>query len=161
MGEIIKVGIAALDICKSPDCITTLGLGSCVGVVLYDELNKTAGLLHVMLPDSTRIRDNTNRAKFADTGVALLIEQLQAKGVNKRLLKAKIAGGAKMFEFTRSNDKMTIGEQNVAAVVSELRKRGIPIVAQDVGLDYGRTILFNPDTCTLRITSAGKPEKVI
>ncbi|MDE5966399.1 MAG: chemotaxis protein CheD [Lachnospiraceae bacterium] len=161
MGEIIKVGIAALDVCKAPDSITTLGLGSCVGVVLYDELNKTAGLVHVMLPDSTRIRENTNRAKFADTGVDLMIERLEAIGIKKMMLKAKIAGGAKMFEFSRPGEKYSIGDQNVMAVLQALRRHRIPVVAQDTGLNYGRTILFNPATYELKITSAGKMDKVI
>ena len=76
MAEVIKVGIADMNICKVPDTITTVGLGSCVGVVLYDERKKISGLLHVMLPDSTRIKDNSNKAKFADTGIDFLIKRI-------------------------------------------------------------------------------------
>ena len=69
MGEIIKVGMADLNICKSPDGLTTLGLGSCVGIALRDPITKVGGLAHIMLPDSTAIKDNTNIPKFADTGI--------------------------------------------------------------------------------------------
>ena len=67
MGNMIKVGMADLKVCKAPDALTTLGLGSCVGVALYDPVTKVSGLLHCMLPDSTQIRNNSNLAKFADT----------------------------------------------------------------------------------------------
>ncbi|PKM57166.1 MAG: chemotaxis protein CheD, partial [Firmicutes bacterium HGW-Firmicutes-3] len=60
----IKVGMADLNSCKSPDVLTTLGLGSCVGIILYDPITKVSGLAHVMLPDSTQIRNNSNVAKF-------------------------------------------------------------------------------------------------
>ena len=104
MGDTIKVGIADYAICKAPDMVTTIGLGSCVGVVIYDQMTKTCGLIHVMLPDSTRIRANSNKAKFADTGIPLLLEELKKKGCSGRGLRAKIAGGAKMFEFTTNNN---------------------------------------------------------
>lgn len=161
MGEVIKVGIAALDVCAAPDSITTIGLGSCVGVVLYDESKKTAGLLHVMLPDSTRIRENANRAKFADTGVPLLIEMLEERGIYRRNLKAKIAGGARMFDFFKASEESSIGFQNVQAVKNALEQYGIPLIAQDVGMNYGRTVVFDPVTCKMRVISAGKLEKVL
>ena len=113
MAEMIKVGMADLNVCHSPDAITTLGLGSCVGVVLYDKERKIAGMVHVMLPDSTKVRQNQNKAKFADTGIDLLIEMLQKEGAMKSSLTAKIAGGAQMFAFTSNNDMLRVGERNV------------------------------------------------
>ena len=76
MAEVIKVGMADLKTCKSPDSITTLGLGSCVGVAIVDKVNRIGGLAHVMLPDSTVMKENTNIAKFADTGVVELVKQM-------------------------------------------------------------------------------------
>ena len=58
MGTMIKVGMADMNICLPPDSITTLGLGSCVGVVIYDPAKKISGMVHVMLPDSTKIKNN-------------------------------------------------------------------------------------------------------
>ena len=75
MGNVIKVGMADLNVCVSPDSITTLGLGSCVGIALRDPVTKIGGLAHVMLPDSTIIRNNTNIPKFADTGIEELVKQ--------------------------------------------------------------------------------------
>ena len=93
----IKVGMADLNVCESPDTITTLGLGSCVGVVLWDPVLKICGMAHVMLPDSTAITNNSNIAKFADTGIAEVLRLLLEKGVKKERLVSKIAGGAQMF----------------------------------------------------------------
>ena len=121
MAEMIKVGMADLNVCHSPDAITTLGLGSCVGVVLYDKERKIAGMVHVMLPDSTKVRQNQNKAKFADTGIDLLIEMLQKEGAMKSSLTAKIAGGAQMFAFTSNNDMLRVGERNVEAVKAKLK----------------------------------------
>ena len=132
-----------------------------MGVVLYDTVTKVSGMVHVMLPDSTTIRNNVNRAKFADTGVVLLYEKVIAMGADKRRLKAKIAGGAQMFAFSSSNEMLRIGDRNVQAVKKQLRMLNIPIVAEDTGLNYGRTIEFYPETQELIVKSVGKPVKVL
>jgi len=155
MGNLIKVGIGEFKICKAPDTIATIGLGSCVGVVLYDADKKIAGLVHIMLPDSTKINDKTKLAKFADTGVALLVEELYKLGIRREHLKAKIAGGAKMFSFSGNTSFGNVGEKNILAVKTMLNKYDIPILAEDIGLNYGRTIVFNPDNCKLLVKSAG------
>ncbi len=161
MSETIRVGIADMNICSAPDKITTIGLGSCVGVVLYDAKSKVAGLVHVMLPDSTKINNNQNKMKFADSGVKLLLETLEAKGISRTSLKAKIAGGAKMFNFSSSSDLGSIGDKNVEAVRSVLKSFNIKIVSEDVGLNYGRTIVFDPETTDLVVIKAGKQQNVI
>ena len=153
---VIKVGISALDVCKAPDQITTIGLGSCVGVVLYDEQKKIAGLVHIMLPKGKKIREHESPAKFADTGIEQLIAMLKKEGVAKSSLKAKIAGGAKMFEFTGNEKTGNIGEKNVAAVKEILSSHGIPLIAESVGENFGRTIVFNPETCLLTVSAVGR-----
>ncbi|MEE3461883.1 MAG: chemotaxis protein CheD [Lachnospiraceae bacterium] len=160
-GKVIKIGMADLNVCTVPDKITTLGLGSCVGVVLYDRTKKICGMVHVMLPDSTMVKGVNNRAKFADTGIDYLLEMLEKKGVYKTSLSAKIAGGAKMFAFSSDNDMLNVGQRNVDAVVKKLKSLNIRIVAQDTGLNYGRTIIFDPADCGLTIKAVGKGIKVI
>jgi chemotaxis protein CheD len=161
MSEVIKVGMADLNVCAAPDAITTLGLGSCVGIVLYDSAVKKAGMVHVMLPDSTKIRNNENVAKFADTGIDFLIERLEKIGACRRRLIAKIAGGAQMFAFSNNNDMLRIGDRNVEASKNKLEELGIRILAEDTGLNYGRTIIFYPETGELHIKSVGKPLKIL
>ena len=157
----IKVGMADLNVCAAPEALTTLGLGSCVGIVLYDSLSKTAGMVHVMLPDSTKIKNNENVAKFADTGIDALISKLISIGANRNRLIAKIAGGAQMFAFSSNNDMLRIGERNTEASKLKLQSLGIRIMAEDTGLDYGRTIEFYPETGQLYIKSVGKPLKIL
>lgn len=156
MGETIKVGMADLNYCEAPEAITTLGLGSCVGVVLFDQRRKIAGMVHVMLPDSTQIKNNSNLAKFADTGIDELVKGLIKRGLSVSSLKAKIAGGAQMFNFSSNNDLTRIGDRNVEATKLKLAQLNIPIVAQDTGLNYGRTIVFYPEDGRLMIKAVGK-----
>lgn len=160
-GEMIKVGMADLNVCHSPDAITTLGLGSCVGVALYDKSTKIAGLVHVMLPDSTLVRQNQNRAKFADTGIDYLIELMQKDGAKRNMLTAKIAGGAQMFAFNSNNEMLRVGERNVEAVKKKLKELGIAVLAEDTGLNFGRTVEFYPETGDFIIKSVGKPIRTI
>ncbi|WP_026509945.1 MULTISPECIES: chemotaxis protein CheD [unclassified Butyrivibrio] len=161
MSQIIKVGMADLNICVSPDGITTLGLGSCVGIAVRDPVTKIGGLAHIMLPDSKEIKNNSNIPKFADTGIDELIKQVVAKGASKSRLVAKIAGGAQMFAFNSGNATMRVGERNVAATIKKLKELGIPILAQDTGNSYGRTVIFYPENGNFVIRAVGKPEKTI
>ena len=161
MGNMIKVGMADLKACKCPDSLTTLGLGSCVGVALYDPVSKVSGLLHCMLPDSTQIRNNSNVAKFADTGIDELIRQMVALGANKSRLVAKIAGGAQMFAMSGASDALRVGERNAQAAKEKLRKLNIRLLAEDCGLNYGRTVEFYSETGDYVIKAVGKPVKTI
>ena len=85
MSEVIKVGMADLNVCKAPDVITTLGLGSCIGLVFYDPVSKVGGMVHYLLPDSTKVRNNSNIAKFADTGIDELLRRVIAAGANRQI----------------------------------------------------------------------------
>lgn len=161
MNDMIKVGMADLNVCNSPYALTTLGLGSCVGIVLYDPRSKIAGMVHIMLPDSTKIINNGNKAKFADTGIDTLIQKMITIGVKREFLVAKIAGGAQMFNFNSNNDMMRIGERNVEATKMKLKELGIRILAEDTGANYGRTIEFYPETGELHVRSVGKERKIL
>lgn len=161
MGEVIKVGIADWKLCKNPDTIATIGLGSCVGIVLYADGDVYCGMVHIMLPSSKEIKNNSNRAKFADTGIEDLLCALEDKGIKRSMLSAKIAGGAAMFQFSSKTELASVGERNVKSVKEVLAFFKIPIVAEDTGADYGRTIIFDNVTKKLTIKSAGKSEKII
>lgn len=161
MGNMIKVGMADLKVCKCPDSLTTLGLGSCVGVALYDPVSKVSGLLHCMLPDSTQIRNNSNVAKFADTGIDETIRQMVALGANRSRLVAKIAGGAQMFAMSGAGDALRVGERNAQAAKDKLRQLNIRLLAEDCGLNYGRTVEFYSETGDYVIKAVGKPPKTI
>jgi len=155
--QIVRVGIADMNIVKAPNLIRTSGLGSCVGVVVYDSYQQIAGLAHIMLPDSSLAKNGSvTAAKYADTAVNKLIACLIKHGARKTALKAKIAGGAQMFQFSSGNELMRIGPRNVEAVKKQLASLHIEIVGEDVGGNNGRTIEFDPKTYLLQIKTVNK-----
>ncbi len=161
MDIMIKVGMADLNTAIYPNALTTLGLGSCVGVVLYDPVKKIGGMAHVMLPDSTKIRNNENKAKFADTAIDLLLSNMLKLGASKERLIAKMAGGAQMFVLKTELDFMNVGKRNVEASKQKLKELSIPLKAEDTGLNYGRTIEFYTENGELVIKAVGRSITVI
>lgn len=152
------VGISDLKVCKAPDTLVTYALGSCVGICMVDEMTHIGGLSHIMLPDSNLSMNGKDMPmRFADTAVPMLIEKLVALGASRARLKAKIAGGALMF--ATASDRFNIGERNIEAVTAALRKENIPIIAKDVGLNYGRTVYFYPETGSMEVKAAAKGTK--
>lgn len=151
---VVRVGIAEGAIAVSPQHIRTNGLGSCVGVVLYDAKAAVCGLVHVMLPESPNTTKKVSQTKFADLGVPWLRDRVIEAGALESRLQAKIAGGAQMFTIAGGSDLLRIGPRNVDAVTAALERLRIPLVAQDVGGSQGRTIEFDPDTSTLYIRTA-------
>lgn len=161
MAAVLRVGIADYKVGNAPDVIISYGLGSCVGISLYDPQTKIGGLLHILLPDSTQARAQEKPAKFADTGVPLLVKDVVAKGASKGRLVAKIAGGAQMFAFANASELMKVGTRNVEAVKAALKKEGIRIAGEDTGANYGRTVQIDLETGIYTVKAIGKPEKQI
>jgi len=147
---VYTIGIAEQCVSKGPDRIATLGLGSCVGLVLYDTQKPVGGMVHIMLP-SAPSENVANKHKFADTAVDELIKKMISYGSNPRHLKAKLAGGAHMFSNAFNRDILNIGQRNVEMCHNMLQKHAIPIVGQDVGGASGRSIEFDCDTKMLKI----------
>lgn len=154
---IVKVGIADMKWGQPPEILRTSGLGSCIGLVLYDQGTKIGGMAHVMLPDSSLARAGTvHTAKFADTAIPSLLESLLEKGARKFAVIAKLAGGAQMFQYTGTNDLMRIGARNIEAVKEQLQKLKIPIISEDTGGTNGRTIDFILETGVLQVKTVNK-----
>lgn len=157
--SVIRVGIADLNTVRSPDVIRTLGLGSCVGIVIYDEMKGIAGLSHILLPDSSGAKQEPlNDHKYADTAIPLLVKLLVKMGARKHALQAKIAGGAQMFKIDSGSDLLRIGPRNIDAAKEQLKQLNIPIISQDVGGNIGRTIEFSPVTSLLKIRKVNQKE---
>jgi len=154
------VGIADLKVGRESDIITTLGLGSCVGVTMHDPIRKLGGMVHIMLPEYNGQMDH-NRNKFADSGINDLLEKLIKLGARRASLVAKLAGGAHMFSNATGPNFLKIGERNVTVSVSTLHALKVPIVGNDTGGTHGRTIELYNDTGKLKIRTAGYGEKFI
>lgn len=158
----IKVGIADFKAAKAPSRIITLGLGSCVGITLYDPATKIGGLVHVMLPDSSQFKNRTNLAKYADTGISLLLDELLKMGARRFSIQAKLAGGAQMFNFSpKAGSTLNIGMRNVEMSKKILKKLGIKILGEDTGGNYGRTMILDTTTGDVTIRSVGSPLRIL
>ena len=159
MSQTVTVGIADLNVVCAPDLLVTYALGSCVGICLYDNISKIAGLSHILLPCSKDIASASGQTmKFADTAIPHLINEMMKKGARQVCLKAKIAGGAQMFTGINNSSIANIGQRNVLAVKAELIRLHIPILAEDTGKDYGRTLYFSAEDGSMRIKSVNKGE---
>ncbi len=157
----INVGMAELKIAAAPMVLTSLGLGSCVGVTIYDQINKVGGMAHIMLPDINIIRNKLNRAKCVNTAIPDLLQNILEAGGDKRYLKAKLTGGAHMFGFASNNSVFNIGQRNIEKSKEVLRELGVRLVAEDTGGDYGRSLFFDLVTGKLRIRTVAHGEKEI
>ena len=148
-------------VAKHPVVLTSLGLGSCIGLVIYDDIAKVAGMSHIMLPNNHEDKDVKKLGKYADTAVPKLIEDLIALGALKSRLKAKMAGGAQMFSVPGKNSAsfLAIGERNIETTKKMLEQYGIPLVASDVGGNKGRSVEFYTDNWIMIVKVIGSEVK--
>jgi chemotaxis protein CheD len=149
----IKVGMGDIAVARAPNTLAIIGLGSCVGVALYFPKERIGGLAHIMLPDSTKSRNTTSREKFADTGLAIMLQRLRKNGADPLWMTARLIGGASMFKSNGpngANPMFNIGENNVRACREFLKKERIRIVGEEVLGTTGRTMRF--DLATGKIT---------
>lgn len=152
--NLVKVGMADLNIATDGAILKTTGLGSCVGLTLFDPIHKIAGMAHVMLPCSDIARETKmNLAKYADTAIPELLDRMIAAGAYVERMKAKMAGGAQMFAMSGQSDSLRIGPRNVESCTEMLNKFRIPIISQDTGGSFGRTIEFDSISGRLFIRS--------
>lgn len=157
-----SVDIAMMKVARAPDILFSLGLGSCVGVAVYDPVTRIGGLIHILLPSIKEFNQGVHsRTKFADSGIVELVNAMVEAGAGRYNLKAKIAGGAAMFTTENNQVYNTIGGRNVSMCVETLKKLGIEIVAQDVGGNKGRSIFFDLSTGALAVRTIEKGEKII
>jgi len=159
MSNVVTIGISDMQIVRSDDSLVTYALGSCVGICLYDQILKIAGLGHIMLPTYPLNNPKENKYRFADTCIPDMILQMERMGSNRRRLVAKIAGGAKMFEVSGDSAFGSIGQRNIVAVKESLSSFQIRISAEDTGLNYGRTVYFFADDGRMVVKSFSKGTK--
>ncbi|MGE4271333.1 MAG: chemotaxis protein CheD [Desulfitobacterium sp.] len=160
MSNVISVGMADLKVAKAPDILMTAGLGSCIGICIHDPLQRVGGMAHIMLPTAGG-SNGGNLAKYADTAMDVLVEEILRLGAVKTRLRAKIAGGAQMFSFPGKPPVLKIGDRNAEQVIVELKRLGIPLLVSDVGGNFGRTIHFDVGTGDLKVRTINHGEKVI
>ncbi len=141
--------------------IATIGLGSCVAIILYDGVARVGGMAHVLLPNEAMSRGRSNPAKFPSTAVPLLLSEMRLLGAKPERVRAKIVGGASMFATLIPAGGINIGERNIAAVRGALSEVKIPIVAEDVGSDHGRSVFLFIDDGRVEVRSLKKGSRVL
>jgi chemotaxis protein CheD len=156
----VYVKIGEYRIARNPEILACVGLGSCLAIVLYDAQNRIGGVAHTLLPRREEAKDSSNPAKFVDSAVHDLLQELMKQGSVPPKIEAKIFGGANMFPDLLRQPISQIGERNLLQAHEELAKWKIKIAAQDVGGSRGRTIHFNSRDGTVSVKVYGQPEKV-
>jgi len=143
MSERTRVGISEYRVAPAPAHLVTYGLGSCLGITLYDESVAIGGLAHTLLPYPREGMDLTRPAKFVDAAIRLMLTDLLQLGCSQERLVAKMFGGANMFEGLQNPNREGIGQRNIRSARETLTELAIPLVAEDVGGNFGRTVEFD------------------
>ena len=149
----IIVRVADLQVGGAGDLLVTVGLGSCIAIVLHDPHACVGGLAHVLLPSPALSKQDGNLAKSPQTAVPRLLELMAARGASPRRVTARLAGGASMFAALAPPGTIQMGERNVVASREVLHTHGIPLIGESVGGDFGRTIRLDVSAGTLEVRS--------
>ena len=157
--ERITVGIGEWDVLKINGVLVCVGLGSCVGIALYDPVRKIGGIVHILLPIAQNNKDNLSPTKFANTGIPFLLDEMIKVGADKSAIIAKIAGGSQMPSIKGRENKINVGARNVSVTKEILQSLGIPILGEDTGGSFGRTMEFYIDSGLVRVKTIGRGER--
>lgn len=156
-GADLRVGVADMAVASGAMRLVTVGLGSCVAIVLHDASNRIGGLAHVLLPSPAMSRDSENPARFPSTAVPVLLNEMARMGATGQVT-ARLVGGASMFRSLLAMGGVNVGERNVLACRMALAAAGVAIVAEDTGGEHGRSVYFDVATGVLRVRSLARGE---
>ncbi len=159
--QALPVGLGEIKISGTPgDVLVAYGLGSCVGVGMYDPVAHVAGLLHAVLPQSLNGTESVP-GKFVTTGVPKLIEEMEKAGAVRSRLQVRIAGGANMLSAPGAKQAFNIGERNVAQTRVMLDSLRMRLLAEDVGGSVGRTVRLFAADGRMTVKALGSQEKAL
>jgi chemotaxis protein CheD len=152
-GREVVVRVADLRTGVAEDTLMTVGLGSCVAIVLHDAEACVGGLAHVLLPSPALSRSDANPAKFPQSAVPRLIELMAVEGARVQRITARLAGGASMFSALAPPGTIQMGERNLVAARQVLSSYGVPLVGEAVGGDFGRTVRLRVSDGRMEVTT--------
>ena len=141
-GRELVVRVGDLRCGLADDTLVTVGLGSCVAILLHDAEARVGGMAHILLPSPALSRIDSNPAKFPQTAVPRLLELMAADGARPRRITARLAGGASMFAALAPPGSIQMGERNLVAAREVLNAHQVLLVGEAVGGDFGRTVRF-------------------
>ncbi len=155
----IAVGLGEIKLSKTPgEVLVAYGLGSCVGVGMYDPVAKVAGLLHAVLPQSLSGSESVP-GKFVSTGIPKLVEEMERLGADRSRLLVRMAGGANMLTAPGAKQAFNIGERNATTARQVLADLRFKLRAEDVGGTTGRTVRLHAVDGRMTVRALGSIEK--
>ena len=149
----VPVQIGDIKVGGEDTVLFTIGLGSCVAIVVYDEGARVGGMAHAMLPTPASARTSDKIGRFVTTAVPELIDRMVEHGADRNALRARLAGGASMFERLLTDYGRKLGPRNVQAARAALAAAGVPIDGEDVGGTYGRSVYLTVADGRMLVTS--------
>lgn len=159
MSQKLRIGISEFKTTAAPDTLLTYGLGSCLGIILYDADLKTGGLAHTLLPEPRSGVDIERKTKFVTTATQLMLDEMLSLGCKKENIVAKLFGGATMFSGLQASDKETIGQRNIRVAKTTLEALAIPLIAEDTGGNFGRTLVFDLESGQVLVRSVREDKR--
>lgn len=159
--KIIEVDVAQIKIAKAPVRLITRGLGSCLGIIIYDPIKKMGAMTHTMLPDIDKARIKSNPARFVNSVIRKAVEDLEKLGSSRTHLVAKLFGGAHMFSFIDPSSILNVGQLNIEMAQATLKELGIKVAAQETGGTFGRTIELNLEDGKVYVRTISLGEKEV
>ena len=152
------IGVADMQVSdNSADVLVTYSLGSCIGVVIFDEVARVGGILHYMLPDSSMDKEKASRKPymFADTGIPRLFKHSYQLGAQKNRIRVYVAGGAEILD---QKGFFNIGKRNYMALKKIFFKNNVLIDRENVGGNVNRTVRLDIGTGDIYVKTSGAKE---
>lgn len=159
--NIIEVNMAEMKIAQAPAKLVTRGLGSCLGITVYDPFKKIGAMTHAMLPDIDKARIKSNPARFVNSAIKKMVEEMEKMGSLRTHLIAKLFGGAHMFSFITYDSALNVGQKNIDIAESVFKELGIKLAAQETGGTFGRTVELNLDDGKVLVKTISWGEKEV
>jgi chemotaxis protein CheD len=158
---LIEVQMGKMELAQVPERLVTRGLGSCLGITMYDPIKKTGAMIHPMLPDMDKSKIKSNASRFVNSGILLALQELEKKGCFRSRLEVKVFGGAHMFSFINTDSALNVGQKNIEMAHAVFKELNIKILVEEVGGTFGRTVELDTDSGKVLVKTVSWGEKVV
>jgi chemotaxis protein CheD len=155
------VRVAESALAREGEVLYTIGLGSCVAIVLHDPVAKIGAMAHVLLPLPRHPAQEIIPPKFASTAVPHLLEMMTEAGADRARITARLVGGAAMFRALITESLLQTGERNLVASREALALAQVEITREEVGKEHGRSVHFHADDGRIVVNSVLHGQVVI
>jgi chemotaxis protein CheD len=158
---LIEVQMGKMELAQAPERLVTRGLGSCLGITIYDPIKKIGAMVHPMLPDIDKSKIKSNQSRFVNSGIRLAMQELEKKGCFRSRFEVKMFGGAHMFSFINTDSALNVGQKNIEMAHAVFQEFNMKILAEEVGGTFGRTIELDTETGKVLVKTVSWGEKVV